>query len=147
MPLTLHPIHPNENKSNPIFNTDECQNILQMWEAYYHSIGFEPPWIGYFIQDHEQIVGTCAFTGKPVNHRVEVSYYTFPAHEGKGIATWACKALVALAYAHDPTIIIFAKTAPENNASTSILKKNAFVFSGIVQDHEIGDAWEWTLPK
>lgn len=44
-------------------------------------------------------------------------------------------------------ITVIAKTAPEKNASTKILERNGFVFSTIVQDHEIGDAWEWVLSK
>jgi hypothetical protein len=35
---------------------------------------------------------------------------------------------------------ITAKTAPQENASTKILRKNGFTFSKIVQDEEIGDA-------
>lgn len=33
----------------------------------------------------------------------------------------------------------------DHDASTRILKRNGFVYSGIVKDHEIGDAWEWIL--
>jgi hypothetical protein len=44
-------------------------------------------------------------------------------------------------------VIITAKTAPEHNASTKILEKNNFVFTEIVQDEEIGDAWLWTHNK
>ena len=46
---------------------------------------------------------------------------------------------------YDPTLLITAKTAPEHNASTKILEKNGFVFTAIVQDDEIGDAWLWKL--
>jgi ribosomal-protein-alanine N-acetyltransferase len=43
----------------------------------------------------------------------------------------------------DPGLIITAKTAPEENASVAILRRNGFEFTGIVQDDGIGDAWEW----
>jgi hypothetical protein len=32
---------------------------------------------------------------------------------------------------------------PEENFSTKILKKNGFKFSGVVNDAEDGDVWEW----
>ncbi len=131
--------------SNPILSTPECKEILDVYKSYYPKIGFEIPWIGYFIIDDGIAVGTCSFTGKPVNNQVEIAYYTFPAYERKGYATWACKRLLLLAKQHKPDVIVTAKTAPEENPSTAILRKNGFKQDGIVQDHEIGDAWHWIL--
>lgn len=147
MKLKLEPIKIDEDKTKEMYASEDCQNLIKMWEEYYPKIGFNLPWIGYFTKQDNQIVGCCAFTGKPINDRVEVSYWTFKENEGKGISTWACKELISIAYKTDPNVQIIAKTAPENNASTKILQRNGFVFSGIVQDHEIGDAWEWVLPK
>ena len=96
----------------------------------------------------DKIVGSCGFVGQPKDGKVEVAYWTFKEFEGQGIASFACKELVAIAYRADPSLTITAKTAPEHNASTKILAQNNFVFTEIVQDHEIGDAWLWTLkPK
>jgi RimJ/RimL family protein N-acetyltransferase len=94
-----------------------------------------------------QIVGVCGIIGPPINNRVEVAYGTFKEFEGQGIATLACKKLISIAKNSEVNLIITAKTAPETNASTKILQRNGFVFSGIVQDHEIGDAWEWILEE
>lgn len=145
MNLTLQPIHPDEDPTKAVYASDDCQTLIEMWREFYPQIGFHLPWIGYFIKLDDQIVGTCAFTGKPVDNRVEVSYWTFKEHEGKGIANRACKELIAIARNADPNVVITAKTAPEKNASTTILELNGFQFSKIVQDHEIGDAWEWVL--
>ena len=145
MNLRLEPINQTEDKSKAIFASEDCQMLLKMWEEFYPVIGFNLPWIGYFICENDQIVGTCAFTGKPVNNRVEVSYWTFAENEGKGIASWACKELVSIAKNTQADIVVTAKTAPEKNASTKILEKNSFVFESIVQDDEIGDAWLWVL--
>ncbi|MFN8274371.1 MAG: GNAT family N-acetyltransferase [Flavobacteriaceae bacterium] len=145
MELRLEPILENEDKTKPIYDSEDCQNLLAMWEDYYPKIGFHLPWIGYFVMQQDEIVGSCAFTGKPQNNSVEVSYWTFKQNEGKGISTWACKALIDIAKASNPNLTIIAKTAPEENASTSILKRNGFTYSGIVQDHEIGNAWQWVL--
>ena len=147
MKLELAPINIDENNAKEIYASEDCQNLINMWKEYYPKIGFHLPWVGYFIKDADQIVGSCAFTGKPVNNKVEISYWTFKKSEGKGISTWACKELISIAHMNDPNVVITAKTAPETNPSTKILQRNGFVFSGVVQDDEIGDAWEWTLPK
>lgn len=147
MELILEPLPLNEDKTKAQYAPEDCQTLLGMWEEYYPKIGFNLPWVGYVVKQEDKIIGSCAFTGKPVNNRVEVSYWTFKEHEGKGIASWACKQLVNIAKETDPTITVIAKTAPEHNASTKILERNGFVFSGIVQDHEIGDAWEWILRR
>jgi len=147
MKLSLEPIPLKPDKTEEIFANEDCRNLLALWEEYYPKIGFHLPWIGYFVIDSEsgKIVGCCAFTGKPVNHRVEVSYWTFSEYEGQGISTWSCAQLVSIARNADVGLTVFAKTAPECNASTKILQRNGFNFTGVVQDHEIGDAWEWTL--
>ena len=143
MILTLLPIDRNEDKSKKIYSSEECQLILKIWDEYYPEIGYNFPWVGYFVMRDNQVVGGCGFTGPPMNNRVEVAYGTFKEFEGQGIATLACRKLIAIAKNEDINLIITAKTAPENNASTKILKRNGFLYSGIVQDHEIGDAWEW----
>jgi RimJ/RimL family protein N-acetyltransferase len=76
---------------------------------------------------------------------VEIAYWTFNEFEGQGIASFACRELVKISQNADPNVIITAKTAPEHNASTKIVEKNGFVFTEVVQDEEIGDAWLWTL--
>jgi ribosomal-protein-alanine N-acetyltransferase len=145
MNLALKQIQPDEDKTNEEYASEDCQLALKMWEEYYPKIGFHPPWLGYFTMLEKQIVGTCGFTGPPSNNTIEVSYWTFKEFEGRGIGTAACKELISIARKTDPGLLITAKTAPENNASTTILERCGFVFTGIVQDHEIGDAWEWRL--
>lgn len=146
MHITLEPIRPEEDYADAAYASEDCRLALDMWAEYYPKIGFQPPWIGYLVKLDHQIAGTCAFTGPPDRGRVEISYWTFAPFEGRGIATHACRALLELARNTDPSLTVFAKTAPEKNASTTILERCGFVFSGIVQDHEIGDAWEWILP-
>ncbi len=93
----------------------------------------------------DKIVGCCSFVGQPQDGKVEVSYWTFKEFEAQGITSFACSELVKIAKQADPNVTITAKTAPEKNASTKILEKNNFVFTEIVQDEEIGDAWLWIL--
>ena len=84
-----------------------------------------------------------AFKSKPQNGKVEIAYYTFEQYEKQGIATEACKLLTELSIKSAPSIIVTARTLMEESASTKVLKKNNYEFSGIVADPEDGDVWEW----
>ena len=143
--MELRVLNLNENKEDLLLKSPECQQLLEMYEGFYSKVGFHLPWVGYLILRENQIVGSCGFTGKPVNGEVELSYWTFKQFERQGIATFACKELISIARREIPTVKIMAKTAPENNASTKILAKNGFQYSRVVQDEEIGDAWLWEL--
>jgi RimJ/RimL family protein N-acetyltransferase len=122
-----------------------CQQVISATIDIYTHIGFHKPWVGYLVADSDVIVGAAGFNGVPENNEVEISYYTFQEYEGKGYATFACRELIKIAKSHNPGVVIFAKTAPEENASTRILSNNGFVYQKVVQDHEIGDAWLWEL--
>ncbi len=143
--MELRILQQHENKTDKLFESENCQMLLQMYEDYYPKIGFHLPWVAYLVIEQNQVVGSCSFTGKPNENKVEIAYWTFKEFEGKGIASFACKELVKISQAADARVIITAKTAPEKNASTKILEKNNFIFTEIVQDEEIGDAWLWTL--
>src|SRR4030095_11095613 len=118
-----------EDKSSEIYNSPDCQQILNVYEEYYPKIGFNLPWVGYFILKENKIVVSCGFTGAAVAGIVEIAYYTFKEFEGQGIASFACRELISISKTADPTIIITAKTALEFNASTKILMNNGFTYS------------------
>ena len=131
--MNLRPIRLNEDKTNEAYASADCQLLLQMYDDFYPKIGFNIPWVAYFVVRQNQIVGSCSFVGQPQEGKVEIAYWTFKEFE-----------LVTIANQTDPSVRITAKTAPEHNASTKILENNYFVFTEIVQDEEIGDAWLWT---
>ena len=112
---------------------------------FYKKVGFVPPWIGYYVKQDGYLVGCAAFKGQPVNGTVEIAYGTFEQHRKQGIGTAICKHLVDLSLNTDPSVKITARTLPEENFSTRILKKNNFIFSGIVHDPEDGEVWEWVF--
>ena len=143
--MELRVLKLNEDKTDKLFESKECQQLLQIYVDYYPKIGFNLPWVSYLVLLENQVVGSCAFTGQPINGQVEIAYWTFNEFEGHGIASFACKELIKISQNADPDIVITAKTAPEHNASTRILEKNKFIFTEIVQDEEIGNAWLWTL--
>ncbi len=143
--MELKAIELNLDKTANLYSSADCQILLNSYEEYYRKIGYYLPWVGYFVIKDNQIVGSCGFTGRPNEGQVEIAYWIFSEFEGQGIASFSCKQLVLMTKQYDPTLLITAKTAPEHNASTKILEKNGFVFTAIVQDEEIGDAWLWKL--
>ena len=145
--MKLQPINLNEDKSQEIYASPECQELLKAYDDYYPKMGFNPPWIAYLVIRENQVVGCGGFIGKPTDGKVEIAYGTFKEFEGQGVASFVCSQLISISQKTDPTVMITAKTAPENNASTKILGRHGFIYSGIVQDEEIGDAWLWILPK
>lgn len=147
MQFRLDPININEDKTKQCYASPDCQALLQMWEDFYLKIGFNFPWVGYFVKRNDNIVGSCACIRQPGENSVEISYWTFKEFEGQGVATFSCSQLISIVKDVDPTLVIKAKTSPEHNASTKILERNGFLFNRVVQDHEIGDAWEWVLKE
>jgi [ribosomal protein S5]-alanine N-acetyltransferase len=141
--MKLEPIHIDEDQSMAIYATPFCREIFKSYPAFYYKVGYYPPWIGYFVIHENQVLGVGGFVGKPADGRVEIAYGTSKEFEGMGVASFSCRELISIAKTNEPALIVTAKTAPEMNTSARILKRNGFVFTGIVQDHEIGDAWEW----
>jgi RimJ/RimL family protein N-acetyltransferase len=98
------------------------------------------PWTGYLAANGEHVVvGTCGFKAPPDGDgTVEIAYFTFPCHEGKGHATAMAAALVERARREPRVQLIRAHTLPERNASTRILEKTGFTLVGEVVDPEDG---------
>jgi ribosomal-protein-alanine N-acetyltransferase len=111
----------------------------------YRSIGFVRPWLGYFGRQDSVCIGTCGFKGAPRSNRVEIAYFTFPGHEGRGYATLMARALIDKAWKTEADVIIAAQTLPNENASTTILRKLGFALVGIINHPEDGEVWEWKL--
>ena len=145
--MTFLPIHIDEDKTKELYANTYCQGIFKSYPDYYYKVGYNPPWIGYFVIRDGIVVGVGGFTGQPKDGKVEIAYGTFKKYENQGIASFTCRQLIAIAKTTDAEIIIWAKTAPEKNASVKVLERNEFKFTGIVQDEEIGDAWEWVYKE
>jgi RimJ/RimL family protein N-acetyltransferase len=108
--------------------------------------GVDPRWWGYLGVEAStrQVIGTCAFKGAPDGGgAVEIAYFTFPRHEGKGHGSAMARELVAIAFASGVARMVVAHTTAEENASVRILRRLGFCFRGAVPDPEIGTAWRW----
>jgi [ribosomal protein S5]-alanine N-acetyltransferase len=146
--MLLLPIDTDQTKNERFKENPECVPILNVYPDFYQRVGYNKPWIGYFVTiDRDEIVGAGGYKGKPRQGKVEIAYGTFKRYEGQGIGTEICRQLVLLSQNTDPAIRITARTLQDGYASIKILKKNGFECLGIVHDEEDGEVLEWELKK
>ena len=95
-------------------------------------------------RDSKYVIGNVAFVGPPdESGEVEIAYAVVPAFEGRGYATLAAAAITDFAFSDSRVRIVLAHTLPEENASTSVLKKNGFKFTGEIEHPHDGLIWRW----
>lgn len=146
--MLLLPIDIEGSKNAKFQENPECIPVLNVYPDYYHKVGYNKPWIGYFASlDGEEIVGVGGYKGEPKGGKVEIAYGTFKTYEGQGIGTEICRQLVLLSLQTAPAVRITARTLQNGYASIEILKKNGFECLGIVYDEDDGDVLEWELKK
>ena len=141
--MELLPIKEHLHENPDFIDHPDCKDSLQMCIDFYKRVGFNPPWICYYVQADRQLVAAAAFKGKPVDNKVEIAYGTFPQYQHKGIGTQIADTLVKLALKTDPLLRVTAQTLKEENYSTKILRKNNFVIIGTAIDEDEGEVWEW----
>jgi [ribosomal protein S5]-alanine N-acetyltransferase len=144
--MKLTPIGQHGQLSESFPLNDHLDMVVEMTVKHFEKAGFVPPWVGYIAVENDVPLGTCAFKAPPVDNRVEIAYGTLPGCEGKGVATAMAAELVRIAWQEEAGLTIFAQTLPEENASTTILKKLGFRPVGTVEHSEDGPVWEWELP-
>lgn len=109
------------------------------------------PWqLGFAIVHPESgcVMGSAGFKGAPDPAGVvEVAYGIAPGFEGRGFATEATNALVDFAFATESVHTVRAHTLPAPNASTRVLVKCRFQYTGEVVDPEDGPVWRWERPR
>jgi [ribosomal protein S5]-alanine N-acetyltransferase len=141
------PIRRSLEENGDLLAFPEFGEILRMSVAFYERVGFDPPWIGYFVKEGDQWVGSAGFKGKPMAGKVEIAYGVQPAFQRRGFGTAICRQLVQLALQTDPRVRVAARTLPDNRASIGVLKKNGFELLGMIWDEEDGHVLEWKYVK
>jgi ribosomal-protein-alanine N-acetyltransferase len=141
--MKLLPIKEHLHQNKEFIDHPDCQDSLYTCIDFYKRIGFNPPWICYYVQLGGVLVAAAAFKGKPANGKVEIAYGTFPRHQQRGIGTHIADTLVQLSLKTNPVIRITARTLMEENFSVRILRKNNFKLLGTIMDEEDGQVWEW----
>jgi RimJ/RimL family protein N-acetyltransferase len=110
------------------------------------SVGPDPWRHGFFVlqREHKCVIGGAGFKGPPdADGMVEIAYGIAPEYQGQGYATEAATALLDYAFGSGRVRLARAHTLPEANASTHVLKKCGFEFTGSVVDPEDGTVWRW----
>src|ERR1700680_4605195 len=120
--------HLEENKL--FLENPDCQDILFLTVDFYKKIGYNCPWVCYYVQLDGNFIGCAGYKGKPKNGRVEIAYAVFEPYCHRGYGNRIAAALIDLAIKTDPSAIITAKTLPEENYSTQILRRNNFKLLG-----------------
>ena len=141
--LTYIPISTERAEMEGYLDDGFVRMVFDTYLWYYPKVGYHPPWIGYFALFEGKVVGVGGFKGPAKKNQVEISYATVPEYEGQGVSSQTCKYLTGLALAYDSSLRITARTLMTESASTSILRKNGYVYIGIVDDPDDGDVWEW----
>ena len=88
------------------------------------------------------LAGTCSFKGPPVDHALEIAYFTFPGFEGRGIATAMAKFLLERAAQLPGVTAVTAHTQPGASASTRILEKIGMILVGPELEDGV-EVWLW----
>jgi [ribosomal protein S5]-alanine N-acetyltransferase len=145
--MELVPVYEHLEENTDLAGDPLLTETLTMSIDFYKKVGFTPPWICYYVKQNEKLVGCAGIKGKPVNGAIEIAYGTFEQFRNQGIGAGICKILVDLTINTDPSVRIMARTLPENNFSTRILRKNGFLCSGPIIDPEDGELWEWEYQK
>jgi [ribosomal protein S5]-alanine N-acetyltransferase len=105
------------------------------------------PWVHGFVvvnRDNGWAIGTAGFKGPPDDvGAVEIAYGIVAEYEGRGYATEAAAALVTFAAESGRVRLVRAHTLPTPNASTRVLEKCGFQYTGEVIDPEDGLVWRW----
>lgn len=124
---------------------DGLRPLIEQTAALLMRLPREAPFGSYLVADKEtrEIVGICGFKDGPRCGVVEIAYHTFPAYEGLGYATAAAAALRDLALSSRLVHTVTARTLREVNASTRVLTRCGFAWSGEVNDPEDGLVWQW----
>ena len=127
-----------------LFTSDD---VSPDWLARLHAAAAADPWVYGFAVVHQEsrsVMGSVGFKGPPDEEgAVEIAYGIAPAFQRRGYATEAAEAGVAFAFGNDRVRLVRAHTLPTPSASTRVLQKCGFEYTGEIVDPEDGLVWRW----
>ena len=102
-------------------------------------------WMHYFFVNG-LLVGSGGFVGQPKRGQVEIGYEIAPGFRHRHYGTGAAAALVAKAFESPEVRAVIAHTLPDENPSTKVLERLAFVNEGEVKEGG-QTVWRWRLTR
>jgi [ribosomal protein S5]-alanine N-acetyltransferase len=122
-------------------------DVSPEWLARLRASSSADPWLHGFAVVHREsrsVIGIVGFKGPPDDDAtVEIAYGIVPRFQGRGYATEAAEAGFAFAMGSGRVRLVRAHTLPTPNASTRVLTKCGFQFTGPIEDPEDGLVWRW----
>ncbi len=119
------------------------------WLARLRASPTPSPWTHGFVlveQATGATIGSCGFKGPPdAEGGVEIAYALAPAHQGRGFAREAARALCEYALGAGGARYVRAHTRPDGAASARVLAACGFTCLGEVVDPEDGVVLRWEL--
>ncbi len=107
-----------------------------------------PRWLTHMLILNEPriMIGIGGYKGNPDPQGVvEIGYSIATSYQGKGLATQAARTLIERAFATKEVTVVRAHTLPQENPSTSVLKKVGMTFIGEFEDEQDGKVWRWEI--
>lgn len=146
MSLELIPIDSELNRDSKYAEDDHLRHLIQKIFASYNSPERQKPWIGYLAQLNGEIAGSCGFKSNPTPEgTVEIAFETFELYRRRSIATDMCRSLIEIVARQTLSVVLIARTVPENWASERVLEKCGFIKSRQVLDYDEEQVNEWKL--
>ncbi len=105
-----------------------------------------PRWLTHMLILNEPriMIGLVGYKGNPDEEGVvEIGYSIATSYQGRGFATQAARILIDRAFSTGEVKVVRAHTLPQENPSTSVLKKVGMTFVGEFEDEEDGKVWRW----
>jgi RimJ/RimL family protein N-acetyltransferase len=107
--------------------------------------GLVSPWGTHlFFDDDGALVGIGGWKGSPEEGVAELGYAVAPSRQRRGIATAVVRELVGRGRRAELRTVL-AHTLPEENASTTVLKRCGFTRTAELIDPDEGQVWRWEL--
>ena len=110
----------------------------------------EAPWWNWLVVKHEdgEAVGSVAFGGKPdAAGAVLIGYAMYPAHEGRGYATEAVKAMVEWAFAQPGVKTVRALAPVWNTPAVHVAEKVGMRPVASDEDDEVGEVLVYEVAR
>jgi RimJ/RimL family protein N-acetyltransferase len=142
--ITFHAIGPDGTLENHAAALDEtARAVCAVAVDAARTRVYRKPWVAYLVGSNGAMVGACGFKSPPRDNRVEITFHTFAAYEGRGYAAAMVRALIKIARSVRPGVTLVARTVPQECPATRILEKCGFTYIGMVNHPSSGLVWGW----
>jgi RimJ/RimL family protein N-acetyltransferase len=104
------------------------RQTLEFWRDRLLDPGAAGWWLHYALRTEPEpltLVGSVGYKGPPADGAVEIGYSVVPSWQRRGLATEACRALIAAAWERGATVVL-AHTLEHLTPSIGVLRKLGF---------------------